>query len=102
MSYPIAVRGFISGVLQFEDMIDADTTDLEALAERHALAILSLPGGEKHMIEVEFLEEPDETQRFFRFGTDPGGMVLPMAVNIDEDRASGQEPPAGGSPQAED
>ncbi len=99
MSYPIAIRGFIGGVQQFEETVDADTADLEALSERHALAMLSLSGGEKHMIEIEFLEEPDEMQRFFRFGTDLDGMVKPIAVSLDD--ASGQEPPAGGSPQAE-
>ena len=34
------------------------------------------------MIEIQFLEEPDRNQAFFRIGTDPGGMVKPVAVDL--------------------
>ena len=65
----IAVRGFIRGVRQFEEQLDADAVDVEKLAEHHATRLLALPGGEFHMIEIEFLDEEDPLTRFFRFGS---------------------------------
>lgn len=83
----IAIRGFIGGVKQFEEHVDASESgdELEGLAEKHALDLLARPGGDKHMIEIEFLDEPDPLQRFFRVGTDPAGMVQPIAVNLNAD-----------------
>lgn len=78
----ICVRGFIGGVRQFEERVDVSEAgdELEGLAERHALDLFARPGGEKHMIELEFLDEPDPLDRFFRIGTDPEMMVRPLAV----------------------
>lgn len=83
----IAIRGFIGGVKQFEERMDVSESgdELEGLAEKHALAMLARPGGEKHMIEIEFLDEPNPFTRFFRFGTDPAGMRAPIAVNLHAD-----------------
>ena len=71
----IAMRGYRDGVLMFEEAHDADTVDLEKLAESHAL---QLAGDQRstHLIEVEFLDEPDVNQRFFRFGTDPQPVAI--------------------------
>jgi hypothetical protein len=32
------------------------------------------------MVELEFLDEPNPHHRYFRFGTNPAGMVLPIAI----------------------
>jgi len=78
----IAIRGFMGGVKQFEERMDISESgdEIEGLAEKHALAMLALPGGYKHMIEIEFLDEPDPLERFFRIGTDPAMMVAPIEV----------------------
>jgi hypothetical protein len=34
----------------------------------------NLPGGDSYMIEIEFLDEPDLHERWFRFGTDKGAL----------------------------
>jgi hypothetical protein len=86
----IIVRGFIRGAKQFEERhsVDDGTDQIERLAERHALALLALPGGENHMIEIEFPDEADPLQRFFRIGTSPDGMVNPIAVRIPREEAN--------------
>jgi hypothetical protein len=80
----IAIRGFIAGVRQFEECLSApaDGAGLENLAEEHARRMLALPGGTLHHIEIEFLDEPDPMQRFFRFGTDPRYMVAPIGIEL--------------------
>jgi hypothetical protein len=75
----VAIRGFKDGRQLFEDLVDADTVDLAECAHHHALQLVDGP----HMIEFEFLDEPDPNERFFRFGTDPRGMVLPFAFKLE-------------------
>lgn len=60
--------------------------DLELVAERH---IHALP--EKHMLEVEFPDDPDPRHRFFRIGTETIGMVRPIAIEVNSD---GERAPA--------
>jgi hypothetical protein len=79
----IVIRGFIGQKCVFEDTLDLDTQkELEAIipqiATKHAELLMDSP----HMIEMEFLDDPDPASRFFRFGTDPRGMVLPVELNL--------------------
>lgn len=75
----IAVRGFAEGRRIFEEIFEAETPDLEEIAVRHAERLLPYP---KHMIEVEFLDEPNPLERFFRLGTDPSRMVQPIGIQF--------------------
>jgi len=79
----IAVRGFAGRELLFEDRVEITDTGLGSLlpklAEQHAA---KMAAHELHMIEIKFLDEPNENERFFRFGTDPAGMVLPIQIDL--------------------
>ena len=66
----IRVRGFIKGKLLFVDSADIVSNNLHDLSARCTTRLLNLPGGDRHIIEIEFLDEPDLRERFFRFGTD--------------------------------
>lgn len=84
MSVRLAVRGFIAGAKVLEEFptFDDDGARIEKLAESNATYLMGLPGGDRHMIEIEFLDEPNPLQRFFRIGTDPAGMTAPVAVRL--------------------
>lgn len=83
MTLRLAIRGFVGRTRMFEDVVEIPDDSFDALipqlAEKHATALAS---HELHMIEIEFLDEPDPEQRFFRFGTDPSGMVAPIEVPL--------------------
>jgi len=80
MSIRLAIRLFADGEQILEERVDADESELAGLAEKHTVMLGDLAG--PHMIEIEFLDEPDPNQRFFRFGTDPRGMVIPIAIDL--------------------
>jgi hypothetical protein len=48
---------------------------------KHVERIVAQPN---HMIEVEYLDEPDPLKRFFRLGSDPRGMIDPVAVELEK------------------
>jgi len=77
----IMIRGFVGRKLIFEEAADADAVDLETLAAKHATVMAAY---KHHMLEFEFLDEPDPLQRFFRFGTDPSAMVRPIRLDLDD------------------
>jgi hypothetical protein len=84
MMMRVAIRGYVSGRLLFEDRADVDSAKMDALlpalAEKHAVAMAT---HKLHMIEIEFLDDPDPEARFFRFGTDPPGMVIPFRIDLE-------------------
>lgn len=82
MTTRLAVRGFRGAVRIFENRIDLPDEEMDAiekLAEEHLKAIAA---GELTMIEFEFLDAPDRNQAFFRIGSDPRGMVMPVALDL--------------------
>lgn len=76
----LAVRVFLDARLHSEKRIEQTMSELEAslpkLAEEHA----TLSAAGPVMVEIEFLDETDVNQRFFRIGTDPRQMVQPLEV----------------------
>jgi hypothetical protein len=79
----LAIRGYAAGVLQFEGLLEAGEDKLQELlpdlAQKHAEDLLE---HRLHMIEIEFLDEPNPLQRFFRFGSDPRLMRRPVMVDL--------------------
>jgi hypothetical protein len=76
----VVVRGFLKGDPVFSDHQEIDPEDdslMERVAKQHARMALA---GDIDMIEIEFLDEPDPNQRFFRIGTNPAGMVIPLRI----------------------
>lgn len=85
MKTQLTIRGYGNGELKFEDTTDFDDSSLEEtlnqLGEKHGEALLPY---DRHMIEIEFHDEPDPLQRFFRYGTDTRRMENPVAVSPDD------------------
>jgi hypothetical protein len=75
----LAIRAFSGKTKLFDERIECEEKELDTLAERQIKRLIEYP---KHMLEIEFLDEPDLNQRFFRFGTDPRGMVLPISIKL--------------------
>lgn len=76
----IAVRGYLNGEHVFTDFQEVKPEDyelVERIAKQHAYLTIH---GEIDMIEIEWLDEPDQNQRFFRIGTNPADMVLPHRI----------------------
>ena len=80
--FSLAVRVWKNKTLLLEDRIQASDQEMDTLIPQLAMKHASAVEGADHMIEIEFLDEPDPLQRYFRFGTDPSGMVKPIEVNL--------------------
>ncbi len=77
----IAVRVFVIGKLHSEEIIEATKEELSGIMPRLAAKHAELSAAEPTMIELEFLDDPSN-DRFFRIGTDPNAMVMPMAIDL--------------------
>jgi len=81
----VIVRGFKRAgnrrALIFQDHYEIDPAappPFEKIVEQHAAMLRDGP----HMIEFEFPDVPETEGRYFRMGTDPSMMVLPIQVKL--------------------
>jgi hypothetical protein len=81
----LAIRGYRGREVQFEETVILGSAHLENLvadlATEHAAA---MKAGTLSMVEIEFLDDPNPDERFFRIGTDPSGMVIPIAIDLEK------------------
>lgn len=84
MNIRLAIRTYSRGVLQSCERIEVSPDELQNvlpdIAHKHAAAMLGAPGH----VEIEFLDEPNIEERFFRIGTDPSCMRDPMRVDLSD------------------
>lgn len=78
----LAIRGYSGKSLIFEERIEVELHEPDAIAEIAERQMKRMLGYPRHMIEIEFLDEGDVNQRFFRFGTDPRGMISPHRIDL--------------------
>ena len=78
----LAIRGFIGKEKIWESEAQVNMAKLDEvlpdLAKEHAEVMAR---GELTMIEIEFLDDPGP-DRFFRIGTSPERMVIPIKVDL--------------------
>lgn len=81
----IIVRAYSGKALLFQEKVDVAELNNEQMKKIVAAQldrlIPSAKMGLKHMVEIEFLDEPDVNQRFVRFGTDTSRMRWPQQVD---------------------
>jgi hypothetical protein len=82
MKAHITARIFVAGELLGEESLELDEAQIETLLPEIARQHAKLVGDRPFMVEIEFLDEHDPQQRYFRFGSDPAGMVTPIAVSL--------------------
>lgn len=85
------VRGYRAGKLVAEHEHRSDQMAPETVIEE-LIAILG-EDDSPHMIELEFLDEPNPNERFFRFGSDPTLMVRPLEIDLNSLRSRGEDEP---------
>jgi hypothetical protein len=73
-------RVWVEGALVLDEEavepVDKSKSDGPDFAKR----VGALAQGRRHMVELEFLDEPNPLTRFIRFGTDPSMMDIPLRV----------------------
>lgn len=87
MKFNLAFRGYLEGQVVFEDRVSVDSEDrtggLAELARSHAALIETIEAIGPSMLEIEFLDEPDQSKRFFRIGSDRSMMREPLDVDLE-------------------
>jgi len=79
----LSIRGYAGKEVVFHDRLDIEEAKIEdAIADVATAHAHRMASHELQMIEIEFLDEPDPLARYFRFGTDPSGMVAPIEVGL--------------------
>ncbi len=78
----LAIRVFVEGQLTSEQAISDSEEGIKALLPKLAGDHARQSAERPTLIEIEFLDEPDQQQRFFRIGTDPKGMVQPIRIEV--------------------
>lgn len=74
-------RGFLRGKTVFQKPVRwIHMSEVRGLGAKHALAIAV---GELDMVELEFPDCPLH-DRFFRIGTNPDGMKLPVGLDLEK------------------
>ena len=80
----LAIRGFLAREKKFEQFVNVPVFELDevlpSLGERHCR---DMAEGVLDLIEIEFLDEPIVSQRFFRISTTPDGMLVPVVWDMD-------------------
>lgn len=82
----VTIRVFINGELRRQDTCKFAAEGPDESFVRMAANHMALIGGPNvpHMIEFEFLDEPNINRRFLRFGTDPSLMAKPELVQPED------------------
>jgi hypothetical protein len=77
-------RAWINGALICDEVIEEPTTiDTEPIKDwLHEIFTRFDCANNLHVFEVEFLDEPNEDERFFRFGTDTTRMARPCPLEV--------------------
>lgn len=77
----LMVRGYIGNALIFKERVEVEREDdLDPLVKEQMDRLR--PGITNSMVEIEFLDELDPKERFFRFGTDTRRMRNPIGVDL--------------------
>ena len=74
----ITVRGWGDGALIFQETLEV--TDEHTMMRSAMEQIDMISPFERCCLEIEFLDETNPLERFYRFGTDTSRMVMPARI----------------------
>lgn len=75
----MCIRVYGDGHLLSKEWVEAGEDEMRRIGEEHTKLLGRF---ERGMVEIEFLDEPDPEQRFFRVGNDPSMMVNPTRIKL--------------------